>query len=627
MMFPLRALFFCLIMLATAISGSFFYILSHHTVDFTALAQYRPGRPSILLDDEGKEWGRFALDRREPISLEHMPLHLRNAFIAAEDWRFFSHAGISWKGIARSLLVNTLHIKKMQGASTITQQLVKLLFFDSQKTFKRKIKEQVYAVLVEQQFTKEQILETYLNHVYFGCGIYGVEAASQRFWNKHAGQLTLDESATLAAIIRLPGSYCPILYPLSCQRRRNIILNSMKKIGFISASEYATALKQPIVIQESENSLFAAHIKELIRMQLEEEIGKELLYTRGLTIQTTLNQHMQQLAEKSFMEHLTQLKKTIAPEIDGGLLSIECKTGAVKALVGGFDFMQSKFNRAWQAKRQIGSVFKPLVYAAAVADGASFAATEIDEPITIEQHGALWQPNNFNNRFDGQMTLAYGLIRSNNIVSIKTLLKTGIDPVVTLARACHLEGPLHPYPSLALGCIDGSIREVAGMFNIFANNGIYVEPYCIAWVKDEWGVKLWKRNAIPEMVMPTTISGKVAKVLEHGIKRWRKAYEQELIADAVICKTGTTNDCRTCWFAGSTTQFTTVVYVGCDDNRPMNDAYPIKTAFPIWLGLHAQLPKTGASFNYDAKLIPVHINQWTGYSTSPDDPDGVEIFA
>ena len=620
-----RILFFSSILILASLAGSAMYIFTQHTVNFERLSHYNPGNPSLLLDDEGNEWGRFQLDRREPIALAHMPQHLIHAFIAAEDWQFFSHSGISWKGIIRSALVNLMHGKKVQGASTITQQLVKLLFFDSKKTFKRKIKEQVYAILAELQCTKEQILETYLNHVYFGFGMYGVEAASQRLWGKHAAQLSLDECATLAAIIRCPGQYSPIINPLSAKSRRTIILQSMKKLHFISDAQFQQAIAQPIAIKDYDRTVIAPHLKELIRMQLEEEIGKEILYTGGLIIQTTINCTIQQHAEKSFVDHMTELKKTLMPKIDGALITIDSKSGSIKAMVGGYNFNESKFNRAWQAKRQMGSVFKPIIYGAALARGAHFTDLEIDEPLTIEQHNALWQPNNYNNKFDGQMTLAYALVRSNNIVSVKTLLKTGMNPVISLAKACHIEERMHPYPSLALGCVDATLKEVCGMFNVFANNGIYVEPHPIKWVKDQWGSKIWKAEPCSERVLPAHITGQVAKVLELGIKRWRKAYNQELIADDVICKTGTTNDFRTCWFAGATPELTTLMYVGCDDNCSMVDAYPIKTAFPIWLGLHSKLKPTGKKFTYDPSLRPIFINQWTGKATHANDPDGIEI--
>ncbi len=204
----LRIIFFLLVSLCAAVAGIGVFFAHNKCIDFSALAHYDPGTPSVLLDDEGIEWARFQLDRREPIAYAAMPNHLINAFIAAEDWSFFTHSGISWRGIFRSTLVNLYHGRIVQGASTITQQLVKLLFLDSKKTFTRKIKEQCSAFLVEQQFSKQQILETYLNHVYFGHGIYGVEAAAQRFWGIHAADVSLDQAAILAAIVRSPRTYC-----------------------------------------------------------------------------------------------------------------------------------------------------------------------------------------------------------------------------------------------------------------------------------------------------------------------------------------------------------------------------------------------------------------------------------
>lgn len=622
----LYILFVLSVFLFLGISGAFFYIFTHHAIDFSPLAHYNPGHPSILLDDQGKEWARFALDRREPIPLSRMPTHLKNAFIAAEDWNFFSHPGISLKGIARSMLKNLWHCKKVQGASTITQQLVKLLFFDSQKTFKRKIKEQIYALLAERQFSKEQILETYLNHIYFGFGIYGVEAAAQRFWNKSASHLTLDESATLAAIIRSPGHYNPVQHSEAAHKRRNIILNSMCKLGFINQDEFEAARGIPVAVTSQETNCIAPHLKEMIRIQLEDELGKNILYTGGLIIQTTLNVQIQELAQAAFAKHMAEFKKTITPKVDGALITLNSKTGQVKALVGGYDYASSKFNRAWQSKRQIGSVIKPLIYAVAVQQGASFADTQIDEPISIEQHNAVWQPNNYNNRFEGSMTLAQALVRSNNIISVKTLLATGITPVVQLARACHLPDPIHPYPSLALGCVDASLKDVAGMFNVFANHGVYVQPHFIVWVKDNWGKKMGKYQYAKEQVLSSHIADTVAKVMEQGIKRWRKAYNQELVPYDVICKTGTTNDCRTCWFAGASPELTTAVYVGCDDNRSLGDVYPLKSAFPIWRELHAELKPTTSHFKYDQNLKSILINQWTGKRTYDSDPDAIEIF-
>src|SRR5579863_1048286 len=358
-----RIIYFCciaLIILSAFLCGALFFVIHNHTIDFSILAHYDAARPSILYDDQGNEWGKFQLDRRDPVDGARLPQHVINAFIAAEDWHFFLHHGISWKGIARSIIVNLYYGRKVQGASTITQQLVKLLFFDSQKTFKRKIKEQLYALLVEQQLTKDQILHTYLNYVCFGCGIYGIEAASQRFWSKHAHEISVDEACTLAGIIRSPARYCPLVYPLSAQKRRDVILGKMKHLGFITPQEYEDLVARAVTIKDKNYDMFAPHIKEMLRVSLENIVGKTTLYSAGLRIQTTINSTMQTAAQEAFTTEMIKLREKLGNELDGGMIVLDRKTGEIKALVGGFDFTASKFNRATQARRQIGSILKPL---------------------------------------------------------------------------------------------------------------------------------------------------------------------------------------------------------------------------------------------------------------------------
>ena len=607
-----RQLFFIFVFAASSILGVFFYMIHNHYIDFSVLERYHPGRPSILLDDEGNEWARFQLDRREPIDLSRMPRHLIHAFVAAEDWEFFSHYGISLKGIARSLLVNLYYGRKVQGASTITQQLVKLLFFDSRKTFSRKIQEQLFAMLVERQFTKEQILQTYLNHVYFGCGIYGVEAASQRFWAKHTYQLTVNESAMLAAIIRSPGRYCPLLCPLSAEKRRNVILGKMLRLDFISQTEYEYAYEASLHLREYIKKTCAPHLKESIRLLLEEEIGKATLYSAGLCIQTTINHTMQQEAEHIFKKECERLKKELGRDVDGALIAMDVKTGEIKALVGGYDFHTSKFNRV-HARRQMGSIFKPLIYAAALQEGMTLMDTEIDEPLEVIQDGKAWRPKNHDQQFNGQITLAYALSHSNNIIAIKTLLHIGMHNVISLAKKCHITGPFHPYPSLALGCVDATIKEAIGMFNVFANHGTYVEPHYLRWVKNKWGTKIYRVIQEHERVMSSRISGQVGSVLRLGVERVRKFFKNQWPESEVISKTGTTNKSRTCWFIGSTPTLTTALYIGCDDNQSMGvNIYPIRTALPIWLAFNKKVEGTKKTFSYDPSLCCVTINEYTG---------------
>lgn len=597
--------------------GTLFYFVQHQQVDFSVLQHYNPGKPSIVLDDEGHEWARFALDRREPINFQEIPEHLIQAFISAEDHYFWSHRGVSFRGIFRSLLINCYHGKIVQGASTITQQLVKLLFFDARRTYGRKFKEQFYALLVERQFSKEHILQTYLNHVYFGCGIYGVEAAAQRFWSKHARDLTLEESAMLAGVVKSPGQYCPLLYPLSTKKRRDVVLHSMKALGFITDEHFELAKAQPLNIVSNLADTLAPHAKETVRIFLENLVGKNILYTGGFIVQTTLNHSMQWHAQKAFEQQVRVLKKSIASQVDGALVCMETKTGEIKALIGGADFSESQFNRALQAKRQFGSIFKPFVYAAAIDKGMHFAQTAIDEPFAMGQEGHEWAPRNSARQFEGEMTLARALSNSNNIITIKTLLAVGIDRLVNLAEKLRLSDNIPYYPSLALGCLDGTLREATAMFNVWANNGVYIEPHFIKWIKDSWGTKIWKKKIDTERILSHNVTSQVSKVLSIGLSRIKNRYPNNWINADAIGKTGTTNDCRTNWFCGSTPNYTTALYIGLDDNRSMGKhIYAAQTVFPIWLELHKHLPAPQKKFIYDPNLKEVLVDSITGKITA-----------
>ncbi|MFC1842703.1 transglycosylase domain-containing protein [Candidatus Dependentiae bacterium] len=603
-------------------------MLHNKVVDFSALEQYDPRKPTILLDDEGNEWARFQLDRREPVSLDRMPKHLINALVAIEDWKFFSHCGLSFKGIARAMWKNIRSGRMGQGASTITQQLVRLLFFDAKKTFKRKIKEQLYTLLVERQFSKEQIIETYLNHVCFGRGVYGVQAASKRFWQKDVSEISLEQAALLAGNIQRPEGFWPFAYPLSAQKRRNSVLFKMKKLGFITEGQYKQAKAIPVTLQAYGHNTIAPYLKEHIRMFLQNLVGKERLYAEGLFVQTTLHRSTQELAGKSFYENIQKLKKKISDRVNGALISLDVQTGEIKALIGGADFKKSQYNRVFQAKRQMGSVFKPILYSRALMSGLSFCDVEIDEPLEIECHdGSFWRPKNAYGDFDGRMTLAWGLSISNNILAIKTLLKVGITNVIDLAKKFNFSSELKPYPSIALGCIDVTLKESTAMFNAFANNGTYVEPHCIKWVKNNLGEKIFKYTRHAQRVINARVSGQVSKVLQLGLKRIKKYFPQKWVTCEAISKTGTTNDSRVCWFIGSTPTLTTGVYIGRDDNQPMGkNIYPLRTAFPIWIGLNRELNFNIKNFSYDPSLQEICINKKTGQPTSATDPHAINIF-
>jgi penicillin-binding protein 1A len=324
---------------------------------------------------------------------------------------------------------------------------------------------------------------------------------------------------------------------------------------------------------------------------------------------------MQQTAQEAFKKHIEQLRTTKHVPFDGALLAIDTQTGAIKSYVGGYDFASSKFDRVRMAYRQMGSTFKVLIYAAALQAGKKFSDIAIDEPLSLVQpDGSVWSPRNYSRDYKGQMTLAYALSRSNNIVAIKTLLEIGMQSVIDLAIQCHLHDHLQPYPSLALGCIDTTLMSVVGMFNIFANNGYYAQPYSLVWIKDRYGNKIWKKcNEKTEQIFTASISGQVAQVLSLSMKRWRMRNNEPWIDVDAISKTGTTDDSRTCWFVGSTPSITTGVSIACDDNRSMGEnIFPIHTAFPIWLAFNRSIPHMRTHFVYDTTLHEVIIDQHTG---------------
>lgn len=600
-----------------------------------------------MLDDEGNEWARFAIDKREPIALKNMPAHLINAFIAAEDRNFFNHSGISIRGIVRSILVNLYHRKRMQGASTITQQLIRLLYFNAQKTFRRKVQEQLMALIVERQFTKEQILETYLNHICFGCGIYGVQAAAQRFWGIDAQDITPMQAATLAAIVRNPNYYCPLLHEDHTLTRRNIILHLMHTQGFLSEQEYQEAKMQDINLVRQNNNCIAPHFKETIRQEIEKLVGREQLYYGGLTIQTTLSCQIQKAAHAAFQEQVALLKNNIHEEIDGGLITLEVQSGAIKAMIGGFqstsDNNYSHFNRATQARRQLGSGIKPIIYACAIAHGgAQFDDIEIDEPIVVKPHNKNWEPlnsnekfngpnknwepRNSNRRFEGPMTLANALSRSNNIIAIKTLLQHGIENTINLARAMGITEPMPAYPSLALGCIDVTLLQVTGTFNTFANNGTYIKPYCIKWIKNEWGTKIWHYQEKKQVAIEQKISNQVTQVLSLSIARICSLLGITLDFQAFY-KTGTTNDSRNCWILGSTPQYTTGIYLGADNYKSLGEnIFAIRTTFPMWYQLNKEIGSRPHKFSYDPRLKEIIIDAYSGKPTRATNKNAIKIL-
>lgn len=603
----------CALLLGFCLLGALYYV-THNTIVPLFIPQAFAAQESILLDDEGIEWARLQRDQREHVPLTQLPRHLINAFIATEDRQFYQHSGISWYGIIRSIVYNLRYRRFMQGASTITQQLVRLLLGDTQKTVQRKIKEQLIALMVEQHYSKDQILEMYLNNLYFGCGIYGIKAAAQRFWNKQPDELTLDESAVLAGIVKNPHKYCPLTQVLNALQRRNVVLSCMVHAGFIDESTMHRLQELPLTTVQSDTATCCApHARDAIQQQLETVLGRHQLYRGGLTIKTTLNRTMQHHAQLCFKASLEKLRatKTINKKINGALVCLQTDTGEIKALIGGYDYATSQFNRATQAHRQLGSIFKPLVYASALEKGMPLSRVEYDEPLSIPDRGTLWEPGNVTKKFDGPMTTARALVNSNNIIAIKTVLAAGVDTVFFHAQQCGLPVK-NPYLSLALGCIDATPCEAAGMFNIFANKGVYQEPHLVQWVKDPSETIVWQATPRTQTVLSWATCSTIMHLLEQAVKHVTNYLHHEPLRCAAAGKTGTTNKAQNCWFAGSTPQYTTVVYLGADDHTPLGRIFATTSAFPLWLSFNKSINQPILNFTYDPQLEEISIDPLTG---------------
>jgi penicillin-binding protein 1A len=619
-----RTIFLSLFFLVSFSLGCGFYLFEKDWIDCSKLICETPSNPSVVLDCNGDELCRFALDKREQVSFGQMPKVLVEAFVAAEDHQFFKHSGVSIRGMLRAFFKNLYHMRYVQGAGTITQQLVRCMFLSNKRTLWRKLKEIFLAIQFERQFTKEQILSMYVNNVYYGRGIYGVEAASQRFWGKPAKEVNYTEAALLAAVAKSARYYSPLNAPEPAQRRRNVILYSMKKMGFLSPEEYEKGREAEMGVRDRvRGNGILLYIQETIRQWAEGIWGRELLYKGGLRIQSTIHARYQSNAETLFKKKIEELRGRMSDQVNGGMLAIEPSTGKIRVCIGGYDFRQSQFNRAFQAVRQIGSSFKPIVYTAALQQGIAFDSIEVDEPMEIDTGGnRLWKPRNWTHRFDGEMTLARALSCSNNIITIKTFLKVGAKPVLGLAKLFGYHRGLYPYPSLALGITEATVEENVAAFNVFANNGFYIKPHMVESVKNQWGERIWEYEDEPrrQVLDPRTNSQMVnllslrLKVLHRQLGKvyWPK--------EDLIGKTGSTNDAITTWYVGATPELTTGIYIGRDDSRPMGKrVFGMQTTFPVWFDFVKKLKGKKKHFYIDPRLKETTIDWWTGERSSDED--------
>ena len=593
-MYRVKTLLLYLILTLTAIcmGGGFgFMIFSVWDLpEVKTLEEYRPNITSRVYSDSNRLLAEFFLENRTPVALDDVPDMMIKALIATEDTRFYQHFGIDLRGIIRAIFRNIRARKVMEGGSTLTQQLAKVLFLTPERSYTRKLKEMALALRIEQRYTKREILSLYLNQIYFGSGAYGIEAAAQIYYGKPARDLNLAECALLAGLPRSPRHYSPFKSPTSALGRRAYVLNRMVTMGYISTAQAEEAKKALLPFQAASKTVGRApYFVEYVRQKVEERFGSSILYSGGLNIYTSLDDDLQSYAEQAIQSGLSNIEirhRKLGPtrQLQSALLAIEPTTGKIRAMVGGRDFSQSQFNRALQALRQPGSAFKPIIYTAALEHG--YGASDIldDAPLTITMnHNKDWSPENFTHTYQGPVTLRRVLEQSLNVPTVRLVDKIGTDEIIRYARKLGIRSPLTHYLPLALGSSDVTLAELTSAFTVFDNHGVKLGPVSILSITDSSGRVLYTNDAIPEQVIkPETaylITYLLKGVIEHGTG-W-KARELERSAAG---KTGTTNDFRDAWFVGFTPGLVAGVWVGYDDQASIGPKETgARAALPIWL--------------------------------------------
>lgn len=594
-----------LVLLSIVVGGGYLVVLlvqvSRMLPTSDQIVNLKPYEGTRILSQDGVVLATLTNERRELASFSDFPKTLVDAIIAIEDSQFFQHRGVSPRAIFRALWVNLREGRYAQGGSTITMQLARNAFLTQKKTFHRKLQEAVLALQMEQYLTKEQILETYLNEVYFGSGAYGAKTAARVYFNKPLHQLTLAESALLAGVIRRPSVYSPHVNPEAALRRRNTVLQRMYTLGFINEEDYQRALQEPlrVVPRRRESVAFKApYFVFYVLKQLIEDYGEEQIYRAGLTVETTLNWQMQQAAEQALREGLRKYGRGSATQ--GALIAIDPQTGYIRAMVGGVDFARSQYNAAVQGRRQPGSAFKPIVYCAAIDLGLLTPDSRIvDAPVSYPSYPKPYRPQNADGRFRGAVSVRQAIAYSINIPAVKTLAMVGAQRVIEYARKLGIESPLEPNLSLALGSSAVRPIEMAVAYGVFATGGNRCEPMGIVRVRDSNG-NIIQENApnITHAVIPERTALTMDELLTTPVRMpGGTAYRVLHNFPEARGKTGTTDEGRDAWFVGYTPELVTAVWVAReveDPNTKRKQYLPMPRVFggtvcaPIWREFMAQ---------------------------------------
>ncbi|HET6780792.1 MAG TPA: penicillin-binding protein 1A [bacterium] len=524
-------------------------------------------------------------ENRDYVTLEQIPLVMQQAVIAIEDERFYQHSGIDLQAIARAAWRNLQARELREGGSTITQQLARSVFLTSERTLKRKVAEALLAIEIERRLSKREILERYLNQVYFGQGAYGIEMAAQVYFSKPASELGLGESAMLAGLVRAPSRYSPYRNLELARYHQRLVLRRMVQLGYITRERaYEAGARQPITLARQRNvgltSIRAPYFVSYILPHLLERYGEEQVYRGGLQVYTTLDPSMQSAADRAVRDGLEEAHNARLNVSQAAVVAIDARSGYIRAMIGGSDWTQTQFNRAYQARRQPGSAFKPFIYTTAIEAGWRPWKMLLDAPVSYWSGAGYWRPKNYDKKFRGPVTLRRALEQSINVPAVRTMRKLGPERVITVARRMGIQSPLEPNLSLALGSSDVTVLEMASAYATLANMGIYSEPIAIRQVVDQQGKVLEQNGPRRQPALEVEVAYRMIDIMKgvitHGTGRAAR------IGRPAAGKTGTSDDHRNAWFIGFTPHISTAVWVGNDDNSPMRKVVGGTVPARIW---------------------------------------------
>ena len=628
------------------------------------LGGYDPDQASKVYAADGRLITDLGLERRTVIPLGEMSPYVKTAFLATEDKRFYSHHGIDWVRVFGAVKTNIFQLRFAEGFSTITMQLARNIWDQdisgTEKSLRRKLREAKVAREIEKKYPKDKILEIYLNQIPLGNGAYGVEAASQRYFGKSVRDLNVAEAATLAAIPKAPTRYNPRRNPNLNIQRRNTVLNLLRDNGLLNGDDTERWKAYPLLLSShSDYSGVAEYFVEYVRQQLEARFGREL-YTMGYRIYTSLDLDIQQAAERALEARLEAIEsgadgkfahetyrqfmdsrsdnaednnRTTTPYLQGLAVTLEAKTGYIRAMVGGRDFEDSKFNRATQALRQPGSTFKPIVYSAAVEAGYPLSHVMVDDPLSVELDPAEppWAPQNYDLEFDGPMTLRRALYLSRNIIAIKLGMELGEQAVISEAAKFGITTRVPAFPSIHIGSADVIPLEMIAAYTTFANLGTRTIPNAVLRVEDRSGKIVWQPPVRSVEVMDTLhawlMTDALRDVVRHGTAVGSVGARINFPAGG---KTGTTNDGFDVWFIGFTPDMVTGLWIGFDQPRKIKaNAQGGVLAAPAWSAMMREVYErrsVPSSWSRPAGLSALDVDKTTGYKATPFCPKDVHYI-